>query len=466
MSSSIYLLPEFLGGGGNTLFQDAVQVSGDPIQVSGYKLFTFLRRLDNSGFSTYCVALACPGKECIMYPIQFTHGIPDFDSLGFLITPSQHGNIIHISQATFDVMDKVDKAVVIKSGDWLNDKIRFHQIAAMHYLGVVPNLSPASFYQNDMMKSWENKLHQIYGTYGDLNNALIAIFKRVSYSLNFFCISLGIQVLGNIVLDHQFCFGALYEPLLKSHEIIFIRNTVPGTIEAESPFTVLYNALRITRECFNNLNFSVASLDDQNGYNNAVQRFQESVKIQVGCCDIKTLRKLMITSNMQKLEQLPIFKMAGININIIHEPDFPIIQPISRQEQDPLAEQVRNEINSAINGLPDPATKIEWLNSRIEGMCNECNDRCLDMSARVDLIENRIADMSRQLKDIVEESKIAAKRVETAATTLDNVYNAHNKIQSKFDILREKLFTEQRNTRVTLIIGVILTLLGALILRI
>lgn len=465
MSSAIFLIPETIGPGGNTLFSNAVQKSSNPIRVNGYKLFTFLRRLDNTGFSMYCVAISSPNKSCLMYPIEFEGELPDLEAYGFLVTSTPNGNVIHLSQSTFDVMDKIDIAVHIKSGNWDADKILFHQIAAMHYLGVIPDLSPAVFYQNELIVSWENKLHQIYGTYGDMNNALITIFKRISYALNFFCISLGIHALSNITLDHGFSFATLYDTLQKSHEIIFIRNIIPGNIEVESPFIVLYNALKITKECFNNLNYSIASVDDIDGYNKAVQQFQEKEKLQIGCCDIKTLRKLITTSDMQRLEQLPIFKMAGININIVHEPDFPIIQPISVPESDPLAEQVRNEINKAIVGLPDPSAKIEWMNSKIESTCIDCNDRCLELSTRVDLIEHRISDMTRQLKDIVEESKIAAKRVETAAQTLDEVYKSHNKIQNKFDILREKLFSEQRNTRLTLIIGVFLTLLGALILK-
>ena len=466
-NNAIYLLPELIGDGGNTLFQSAVQVSTNPIKVPGYRLFTFMRRLNNHGFSTYCVAIQDPSKECFMYPVKFSpDNIPDFESCGFLTTPILQGIIVHISQPTFDVMDKTDKAIAVRSGDWLNEREHYNQLAALHYLGIIPDFSPAIFKQDELFNQWINKLHQAYGTYGDLNQALNMIFKRCCFAINFFCVTFAMPLVRKISFDStSYYFAILYDDLTSAPEICTMKNILPNTFEIDSPYIILYTALRTAYEGFNTLKFNVQSLDDVDGFTKAARQFQESAKMQEGACDIKTLRKLITQSKMQRYYELPIFKMAGIDIKQIQEPDFPMIPKLDRDEKDPLAELVRNEINNSINAMPDPSSKIEWMNAEIENTFIECDGRCSQLSERVGHIERSISEMSRQLKDVVEESKAAARKVQTASKTLDDVFQAHNKIQGKFEILREKLYAEQRNTRLTLIITIILTIIGAFTLR-
>ena len=465
MSNPVYLLPEMVGEGGNQLFLSAVQVSAEPVRVQGYKLFTFLRRLNNTGFSTYCVAVECPSKSCIMYKVHFGENIPDFEGTGFLTTPTSHGIIIHIAQSTFDILDKTDKAVPIKSGDWLREMENFNQLAAMHYLGVIPDFSPAIFSQYDLYNEWRNKVHQSYGTYGDFTKALSSIFRRSVFAINFFCINSAVTLLSKCGSESTYCFAALYECLKESPEISTMKNILPINSNLDSPFIVLYHALKITFDCLNAMNNKILSLDDKKGFTAAVKAFQEQEHMQVGCCDLKTLRRMLSNFEMQRYSELPIFKMAGINIRMSKEPDFPMIIPIERPEKNPLAEDVRKEINNAIVAMPDPAAKIQWMNNEIEASFGETDAKCKELDERVDEIEKQIVVMSRQLKEVVEESKTAAKKVQAASKTLENVYQAHNKIQGKFDILREKLYLEQRSTRVTLIISIVLVLIGAISLR-
>jgi len=457
-----YLLPEQVCDISLELFPDAVQADINPIEIDGFSEYTFLRRLDNVGFSMTCVLIEKPGRKSYVYPFFFNGEVPDFWKYGLIVTDSPKGKVIHMSLPTFDLIDSKDIAIPISNGNWYQVKNRMNIIAALSTIGIIENISPVSFDENLDLSQYESRFNRIYGTFGDFQVSLTKAYNRVIFAMKFFCISTMDHDLEAILMDRQYSFSALY-PLINDSPIIgILRQEMPSCSNITSPFLVLNYCLKSVFEILSSQRFKVDSVDDFDGFSESIKQFQQASGIHPGACDIKTLRLLIKSAKMQHFDQLPIFKMAGIKIQIANEPEYPTIPKLSKIESDPLAEQVRLELNKALSDIPDPSAKIQWMKGKIDQLSEKYNDECEKMCSQVVTAENRIVAMSNMLREIVEESNVAVQKVEAASKLLNEVHQAHNKIQDKFESLRDGLFNEQRNTRVILVIGVLFTILGAL----
>lgn len=461
MNDNIYLLPDLIGENGVSCFPNAKQVSEEPIEVLNYAVFSFIKRLDDAGYPYTAVATPRQHKKAYLYPIKFEGDTPDFQELSFTISQIEQGKIIHMTPMAFDQVDSNDYAVPVKGGDWPKVKQQYHSIAALHHLGIIPDISSPIFSMTSKMNRWTSQLHQKYGTYGSLEDTLEYLYKCIKFSIRFFCIQEAITFLDNIPASMKYCFGALVPALSKATEIETMKHILPGYESDTCPFLFLIHYLRFIVNVLIKIDAKVNGIDDFDNIIEAVHQFQRDHDLYVGNCDIKTSTQISYISQNAFLEPLPIFRIAGIDINLYSEADFPTIQPIDQVQADPIAEQIRLEFNRAISCIPDPKAKIEWMSLQIQECIDLCNNRCSELNQRIGDIEKHVQIMTRMLREVMQESQSAMSRVESATRTLNNVFEAHNKIHGKFDILRDKLFAEQRNTRIILVIGVLFTVIGA-----
>ena len=457
-----YLLPDFIGEGSFNLFQNCIQIDTNPIEIEGFSSYTFLRRLDNFGFSMYCVAKIDNNSSCFFYPFRFTSIIPQIESLGFGIQNTNSGKVIYISNSAFDIIDLKDRSILIKSGNWIKDKEKYHLIASFHYLGIIQYLSPILFENFEDLNQYELQLNRLYNTYGDFKTSLPQLYQRIIFSIKFFCITLNLNLEEILPSDRKFCFQPLFNSLKNSNEINFLKEEIYHCHDLDNPFLILNYSLKSIMKLLNRLRYKVKSIDDIEGFFESIHQFQQASNLNLGSCDPLTIKKLLLSDTEKTLEELPIFKMSDININFLKEPEFPLIQPILKQEIDPLAEQVRIEINKSLTSIPDPTIKLQWMKEQIENKNIEYNSQCYELNEKILLIEKKLQTMSNVLKEIVLESQNAANRIESSAKLLSNVHQSHNNIQIKFESLRDNLFTEQNNTKVILVLGILFTIIGAI----
>lgn len=458
MERQIYLFPETLGFGGFNYINDGI-LANEMVEVKGFKLITFLKRLDCADFQSYCVAVASKNSSSYFVSYKILNP-PDFSILGFTTTKTEHGVVVHMLQSELDKLDKEYIAFAVKrSRNWIRERDFYHSVAAMHHLGIIKMLSPPIFTYDDHIVNWQSTFNHVYGTYGDLIPTIKFIYKRMMFAMELFCVY-SVNENHYLSRDCWYCFGSLYPILKDSYEISALRSIIPGCVQEDNPFIILNTALKTVFMLLNSLKYNIVSIDNKEGFIEAVQSFQKSHGLPPGNCDTKTLRKLVIKSDLKRYEQLPIFKLANIEIELTKEIDFPMIKQVNSFSSDKHENEIKQQINNAITAIPDPASKLNWLNNEIEKQYNTCKDKCHDLSSRMTKVESCVSNLSEKLKTIIESSSVASQRVETAAEALKEMYDHHNKVQTKFDKLREKLLEEQRNTRLILFIGFIILIAG------
>lgn len=456
----VYLVCDALGEGGLMVFSDAEQVGSDLVTVKGFTIYFFVNRLDMPGFLYYCVLVANPEGTATLVPIRFNGDVPDFHSMGLEVTQTPQGKVIHTSMASFNALDSEEHVFKVKSGNWVANKPIYHAIGCMKHLGIIEQYTSRLLSLKEPIEELENKLHRVYGTHGSLVDAIVLTFQRIRFAIHFFCISEAIPTLDQNIGEDDVCFGALLPSLENSCEIEHIRHLMPIFSQDDSPFLVLIGHLRLVFNSLKKFDATLTSIDKYSAIETALHNFQSSVGLIPGCCDIKTVRKLVIFANSGKGDPLPILAMAGIRMSICREAEFPMLQPMEAETSSELTQMVTTELNRTISVTPDPRSKIEWMNTQIEKNMESYEAKSIALRKRVAKAERRVDELAVVLKEIMKESAIACGRVESASRTLATVYEAQDKIQIKFDYLRGKLHTEQQNTRIVVIICIVIALFG------
>lgn len=465
--NTIFLLPEIIQKDDqSSYFKGAQLESPDPVKVSGYAVYTFLDRLDELGFPYYAVAIESQNERSYLYKYTFPDNTPDFKSFYFKekVIPDV-GTVVYLISTAFDTFSERYHSLIIKGGDWMKVKNSYNQIASLHHLGIIPNLSQPAF-SKLRIDRWSEPLHQTYGTNGTIEEALHVIYKRMKYAAKLFhipCVESGLKQLN--IPEDQYCFGAMDKILQSSIELKVLRHILPISQQNASNFYILNQFLIIVYDALNKSESMIDNIDNYTDFDTALHSFQKKNQLPVGPCDIEALKKLSSISSFKIVEQLPVFRMAGIEVGYEQIMDFPPMTPLRSKSNEKIGQVescVLREINEGISGTANPNEKIKWMNDQIIQCTNESNERCNILANQVTEIEKTVKIMTRMLTDVAQETQAASNRVKVASRTLSSVYEAHMNIQDKFEILRDRLFSEQKNTRIILLIGIFLTFLGAL----
>lgn len=455
-ATEVFLLADELGPQGIDIFPNAEQYSDTKIKVSGYAAYVVTNRLDMPGFAFTNIVRAEPGQETYMIPVTFGFPIPDFSALGLQLTDTPDGTVIHASAESFNVLDAEGNVFLIKSGNWFKDKTIFQAIGGLKHLGIIEDFnSEVLSLRPEYIDALTLELHQRYGTCGSLVSAMPLAFDRIKFAIRIFGITEAIQVLKSFD-DDEVCFGGILPCLLNNDDIEGIRRLLPNAKKSDSPFLILTNYLRLIFNSLNKLGITVDSIDLYSDFENAIHRFQETRRLVVGICDTKTGEKIIKEASISNTAAIPVLAMAGINASVLREVNFLPFDAIPNEENDPII----TEMNSTITNIHDPKAKVDWMNRKIEEKIIECDRKCVKLNHRISHSERSIDDLARELRRIMGEAEAASARVESAFKTLNTVRDAEIRIYNKFDYLRSKLHSEQRNTRITIIIGVILVVFG------
>ena len=461
-SKRVFLLPEIIDKNDRfTIFQSAELFNDkpEPIEVKDFAVYTFIKRLDQAGFQFYAITAMAKNKHAYLYRHYFTQDEPNFKKLNMNLKDTDDGIIVYLDMLRFDELDESDQAVRIKGGDWVKVSDSYHQKAALYHLGIIPDLSPPVFSMSSSLDRWVAILYNSFGTNGELSEALKKIFERIKFAAKIFNITSVNTVLEQYrIKDDQYCFGVLIEPLKTSVEMDVIDHIIPISHRITSRFFILNQFLRIIYDVLVQNNAIILSVDDFSNFSLEIERFQKKNDLPSAA---ETLKRLLYMYDFKINEPLPIFRMAGIDVNYDQIIDFPTMKLIeSNSNTNPLGDKVRERINKVIISSADPKLKIEWMNNKIFECAHASDERSAELSQKVDEIEKKVSIMTGMLKDIVQETQSATSRVKIASKTLSTIYDSHVKIQGKFDILRETLFSEQKNARMLLLIAIFISFVG------
>ena len=154
--------------------------------------------------------------------------------------------------------------------------------------------------------------------------------------------------------------------------------------------------------------------------------------------------------------------MIGINYDINNDYNLSTMKNIDYKDNDTLVKHVTDEINRGIAFLPEPKIKVKSMVDKVDEFTIESELKCKNLSSNLSKIEDNVTKMTGMLKEVFVDSESAISRVSSASETLKSTYQYHREIQEKFNILGSQLSEEERKTRVTLLIRIIISFLSAI----
>lgn len=458
-----YLICDFLGDYGYSIFPNAKIVQNLPFEIKGFAPYVLSHHLDCLSYPYYCVLYPAKSKTAYVIPIIFDGPVPDFNSFGFETTEIAEGIVIHASTSLLDTLDLRYTLIHVKKGNYFADKESYRQLGQLFHLGILNDYSQLHIRDiNEYLILLTKSLHQEYGTCGSLSEALNTTMRRVEWAIHFFNIESAVSTCARYQFDDEPSFGALLPSLESSPEIKSIRNfdIFSNKSVNNSPFFVLINFLRTFFMGIHHANPSITDIDKFDEIEEWTNEYQRTHSLYEGTCDIKTAMKIIKSLNLTTYNPLPIFQMAGIDISLYSEVDFPGLIPVRRSSSNFSNDALIKEMNHAISNTPDPKEKIDWMQGKIQNELDQYSLKCEELSEYISEIEDRISNMSERILHIMEESETAAKSAEEAEKALNIVFKSHMNIQNKFDSFSNSLTGEQRNTKMILLFGLFFMFIG------
>jgi hypothetical protein len=458
----LYLLPDTVGRGGITLFPNAERTDGEPFEIADFAIYALLHRLDRPGYSVYPVMISSAGKVASVVPVRFDGPTPDFAALGLLTTPLQFGIAVHLSPESFGILDADEHAARIKDGRWVQNKRDYQALGALCPLGIIAKLSAPHFALDKSLDELTRRFHEVYGTYGDLCDAVLLTFQRIRVACQVFCLPDAVALIDRNIDEDNAFFGPLLPILEAMPQIRDIERVLNLRGEVDSPFLILINFLRLIFDSLRTLYSDLSDMDDHYKFILAIRQFQSQNSIPLGNCDRLTAERLVAEAKKMPGRPLPIFAMAGIRLATRHEGYFAPVQPVGGEPSKDLPGQVREEITCAIGGFPHPNAKIKWMTRQIANQMKESAGWCADLGGRMAAAETTIDALGGRLKQVMLQSTAALQQVQKASEALDSAYSEHNRLREKFDGLRRRLEKGQRHTRAVVLLTIFVTFLGFL----
>jgi hypothetical protein len=457
------LLPDIAGQGGYPLFSPSCKPVGcDPVELGGYSVYCVLDHLDSLD-PPFCLFVVPDSKgSCLLYRHVFEgRGPPVLDTLGLRIASHPNGRLVLADPELFSRLDARQRLVRIKRGDWLKCKAAHHAIGALYHLGVISDLSSPAFELLSDPEPWISQVNDEFHVAGVLEESLPVIFSRLRFASVFFGIDLA-GIFAEVGKDLPYCFGPLVPVVGSSHELEVLTDIFPIFGSNKSSLRLLLNCLEFAWLGLRKLRFNVGSLDDFADFGAALRRFQAAEELPAGVCDGRTAARLVSLAAFPLFEPVPPLKAAGIAIQVSPHMDFPMVDQLPRGDGDPLLDRVRVEVNRAVTGVADPSAKVAWMNEQIDRDVAEYDKKCGELAEKVGAIEKKVTMTTMLLKGVAEQSAVAAARIANSMADLKKAYTAHEGIEGKFEMLRNRLFYEQQKTRTFLFIGFFVAFLGAL----
>jgi hypothetical protein len=296
----------------------------------------------------------------------------------------------------------------------------------------------------------------LYHEYGV--NSLDILWERIKFAVKFFGISdIGTILDRDAVYFQKFCFGGIVGAMKESPLLRKIAKSIFGLQDCSKPISILMTYFRLVFQSVRRFDPNLRDPDDFDGIVHAFRFVYKSSPL----CDIKSGMDLVFSS---KREELPIFRFAGLDLDVTEEPHFQSFRERIQWDErtSEINESLRNEVNDIVSEHSDPVAKIEWMKKKIADKRDFLTGKAGKLGGDLKRLENGIDVLAGKLKKVCEGSTSAVGAVKEASESIKKMEEWQKKIERRIEDMREMLRGEQRNTQVLVFLAVFLAVASLL----
>lgn len=427
-----------------------------PVHFPNFSLWAVIEHLDTltSKFTTFLTK--SKGSSC--YLIKVTSVYPfDFVTPKIFREEKQNDCILfYVPRDLFLLFEASHPCTPVRGNNWLNVSKTYNCLAAFYRLGVLPSLNQSTFSQDDVFYRGEELFYKYYfhGSDSPLHSAMQSLFKQIFFALRFFGFACPDDLLSlesfsalkglyelpdsNDSNKTLFAFTEMKWMIKKYHMFCFPeRDKDPEVFSIESVHALL-GAIEFVRNSLTKPS-SIEIKDIQTFLGDCIKNYQKQNGLQLGVCDMYTLRHLYRTtmSNTSKknkaysLDFSVLCRFCGKKYLLTPVPlQIPLPIPVSDNRSKEL-EQIENSYNAVIGQIRTHSDIPRWL-------VEQANEAIKSHETGLLEVQNRSNNISDKIECI---SKLANEQNVLSITYDSNLDSIYETVREQYEV-QMKMITD------------------------
>ena len=477
MSSDVFYVPQYEPGNTHYFASGGKYSSESPEPVPDFALWAEVGALDTLTAPAAVIATRSKGSTALLYRMEFPKG--KRVSSVFEVAQETSKSVFFVPPDRFLQLQSAKPCVQVPDNDWAACEFRFHVLAALYRLSVVPSLSMSLFARDDLFEDICERFFEMYRVTPPLERALADIFADVVFALDFFGFAFptnfternSIDAAQAVVAEYEreaqksrelpqqkryFAFAELKFAIENYHRLCFpTREADPGVLDFQS-YAQLLNGVEFVRRVLAKLNMIPEELPPKKALSEAVVNFQRANQLPSGSCDLFTFRHIWNASLGNDCDLMALCRMNGLDV---HDPRPPVytktLQKIDVTTEKGL-EPVQRVVNQVIDEIKDRSEAPQWMLTEAQKSIEAQIQRIEQAARTAKDIEGKVRGIETKMNEICEKNDCAAKKFDETTKVLDNVLQEHESMKQQFEVIKQRMDEERLGNQILLAIVIIL----------
>lgn len=475
-----YYIPEYEDLSQYYFAYKAKYLSTTPVPVPDFCLWAQIDSLDTITSPFTVIATKSKGETSYMYPIVFSDDTQKKNIEIFEITQESGRNIFFIPHDRFLQLEAARKCVQVAGNNWLNCSFRYHVLAALFRMNVIPSLSLSLFAREDLFEVITSKFTSIYSVNGTLPSVLATLFSDILFALDFFgftkpnnfsekisleaALSLSEQFtsLPNHQINEEkryFAFGEIKYAISNYHSSCYQDRDKPDDIFDYESYSNLMSSLDFVKKTLTSLNLFPDDKPVREALKSGILAFQLQNKLPTGICDLFTLRHLWNKSLDSSCDLIGLCRLSGILTKDLKLPNYKRALPkIKSPVEYPKLEPVNAVVNKIFEQVRDKSEASEWIMKQAENSVQSHIERIDNAVAAAKDIEGMITEIEKRLASTVNQNDDSAAKFEETSKLFDKILEEHIVMKQEFAAIQKRINEEKKGNQILLVLVICLSL--------
>jgi hypothetical protein len=426
-----------------------------PLRIEGYKLYAFLDCIDDIGHPFWLAAIPYPGKTAFFYQFRFRSAIPDFESHGLSIQPTDQGDLLFLTQPEFLKLTAQYGSISITSGNWRLALAEFRRSAALAHVDVLPRLSRLNLRHFDSLEAQSLKFHSYYDPPGVPATTLGTLYSEIRSLLILF--GFADDSLLTFPDPNEYCFGALRGPVQA-----FQRSCFPGIALGSTCLTPgLARQLRALAHFVSEGLQKVGYPADQ--LFEAVRKFQIDENLPEGPCGVATLNRLWTKVMGSVSDCLKCLDELGVSIPATGETGSQRFGEIDGSKCDEAGERIAVGLSRSVATAPAPSVVVAAAQGHLLRTSKSAGRQFQPIIEASAVVDRQLREIVTVARDMRQETMETEENAAAALEMLAKLTEKNREVDAQLAVAKQNL--ENELNRTNLLALLLLGLVAALVLQ-
>lgn len=469
------LVPEHVDETKNYFITNINYNAGKSNKVYGYSLYSDISCLDRISKSPIVVAVQDKFSSAHLYEAEAYGKLPaDYEKTGDSVVCIKKEKLLD------------ERFVKVESKNWSKCELKYHVIAALYRIGIIPDLKNEIFEDKDIYDRYVDRFFNVYKMPKQkIEFALSCLFSEMLFLLSLFGFAVphteneqdsltnaqklfkDFNEMSKSKLDEKqnlryFAFTEIKFVIKNYLSFCFPNHNQRKDIMNFEAYDHLQKTLIFLVSHLIRLNYLSDKSINHNNIFLAVRSYQKENNIHVGNCDFKTLRHILNQSMGTECSLYGICNLCGTNVSLHDIPTFyETIGTLKSNKNDQNLGMVSDFMNDVFNNV---YTHREITYSYITTLKNSTEKQIKSISnikENSNKINKKIQNIKDQIIENINKNTVNKKEINNTIRNLDEIIEIHKLTEETFMKVQKRIEIQTKGN--LLLLSILLFLLYILV---